>query len=197
MIPALPQFGQGRPLVSSLDQFKKPAALERYRWAASVIKANGWTRVVDAACGCGYGSWVLVEEGGAKEVTGIDQDQVAVDVAWKYWSRSEVTFCRDDIRSLPRRADRYIRYPEQAVVSIETIEHVAEPREFLTKFREWAPALVATVPNEHVVPFNPERFRFHHRHYTPGEFIKLLKEFYDRVALDCSLDGKELRAVAT
>ena len=192
MIPPLPQFGQGRPLVSSLDQFKKPAALERYVWAASAISANGWTRVIDAACGCGYGSWILAEEGGAVDVRGVDIDPVAIEVAQKHWTRLGTVFFTQDIRHAWIAVDR----PMDAVVSIETIEHVEEPREFLTKFREWAPALVATVPNELTIPFDPKVYRHHYRHYKPMEFEALLKEFYSKVVLEASNDGKELRAVA-
>ena len=196
MIPPLPQFGQGRPLVSSLSQFKKPAALERYAWAAASIKLNGWTRVIDAACGCGYGSWMLVEFGGAERIVAMDQDQVAIDVGREYWSRDEILFWQGDIRSIVLSIDELLGHFDQAVVSIETIEHVEEPREFLTKFREWAPALVATVPNELVIPFDPNIYRHHYRHYKPMEFEALLKEFYSEVALEASNDGKELRAVA-
>ncbi len=192
MIPQLPQFGQGRPLVSSLDQFKKPAALERYRWAATVIKANKWPRVIDAACGCGYGSWLLVEEGGAEQVLGVDKDWQAIEVAEAHWTRKGVAFNYGDIRG-----DLIvINPPTHVIISIETIEHVVEPRELLTKFREWAPALVATVPNEDVIPFDPELYRFHHRHYTPTEFEALLREFYECVVVETGADGKELRAVA-
>ncbi len=191
MIPPLPQFGQGRPLVSSLDQFKKPSALNRYLWAAATIKANKWPRVIDAACGCGYGSTVLLDDGDAKFVVGFDVDPVSIEVAQRYWDRGiETRFILNDIRNGDPGID------SDVVVSIETIEHVAEPRELLTKFREWVPALVATVPNEDVIPFDPEQYRFHHRHYTPAEFEVLLREFYKYVILEDGADSKELRAVA-
>lgn len=194
MIPTLPQFGRGRPLVSSLDQFKKPAALERYIWAAKVIKDARCTRVVDAACGCGYGSWILAKEGGAVRVDGIDIDVTAIEVAWEHWQAPGISYIRTDILN-PDLAD-LVDLDFGAVVSIETIEHIEEPREFLTKFKEWAPVLVATVPNEMIVPFDPAIYRFHYRHYALGDFFDLLSEFYNRVDIGASPDGKELRAVA-
>lgn len=192
MIPTLPQFGRGRPLVSSLDQFKKPAALERYIWAAKVIKDTGCTRVVDAACGCGYGSWLLAKGGGAKKVLGIDIDSIAIEVAKTYWECAGIAFDCGDLRGPAVVIDQ----PMDVVVSIETIEHIEEPREFLTKFKEWAPVLIATVPNEMIVPFDPAIYRFHYRHYALGDFFDLLSEFYNRVDIGASPDGKELRAVA-
>ena len=194
MIPRLPQFGQGRPLVSSLDQFKKPAALERYLWAAKHAKVNGWKTIVDAACGCGYGSHVLSSYGGARAVGGIDLDEIAIEVANKYWKSDScaaaVGFTLSDIRNVS------FTDALDVVVSIETIEHVEEPRELLTKFREWAPNLISTVPNEEVIPFNHQQYRHHYRHYTPAEFGDLLKEFYSDTVLYHDEVRKEIRAIS-
>jgi len=190
MIPTLPQFGRGRPLVSSLDQFKKPAALNRYRWAVGVLRKRRLKRVIDAACGCGYGTRMLVDQGGANYAVGIDVDVTAIEVAETYWTGCGVEFKREDIREVQ------FGLGFDAVVSIETIEHVKDPSELLEKFWDWAPVLIATVPHEKVVPFDPGAFRFHFRHYTADEFYNLLREFYPSVELGASSDGKELRAVA-
>ncbi len=176
-VQQLPQFGQGRPMVSSLDQFKKPAALFRYFWATHMVKANGWTRVIDAACGCGYGSWLFAEYGGAEHVLGIDVDAGAIEVAETYWRRPGVAFDLKDILD----PDAPVNGAADVVVSLETIEHIAEPRKFLERFREWAPNLVATVPDEDMTPFDPHRFPFHYTHYRLSEFRELLLEFYDEV----------------
>ncbi len=190
MIPQLPQFGHGRPLVSNLDQFKKPAALERYRWAARTLHNLRLRRVIDAACGCGYGTRMLIDQGGANYAVGIDLDETAIEVARTYWTGCGVEFKQEDIREV----DFGLGF--DAVISIETIEHVKEPETFLEKFHDWAPVLIATVPHEAVVPFDPEVYRFHHRHYTADEFYDLLRGFYQSVDLASSPDGKELRAVA-
>ncbi len=173
----LPQFGQGRPMVSSLDQFKKPGALFRYFWAAEMVRANGWGHVLDAACGCGYGSWLIAEEGKASAVIGIDMDAEAIDVAKEYWKREGVHFLQKNILSDPVGGPTKL----DVVVSLETIEHVENPRVFISRFRTWAPNLIATVPDENVEVFDAEQFPFHFRHYTLGQFRSLLLEFYDSV----------------
>jgi len=190
IVPQLPQFGHGRPLVSNLDQFKKPAALNRYRWAASVVRKRKLRRVIDAACGCGYGTRMMADAGGASTAVGIDVDEIAIKVAETYWTGCGVRFLQGDIR------DIQFGLAYDAVVSIETIEHVKEPLGLIEKFWDWAPVLIATVPHEKVVPFDPEVYRFHHCHYTADEFYNLLREFYQMVELGTSPDGKELRAVA-
>ncbi len=177
-IPKLPQFGKGRPMVSSLDQFKKPGALFRYFWAAQAVKDEGLKTVIDAACGSGYGSWVLCELGGAERVLGLDEDEGALEVANAFWGRQEVTFEKTDILKFAKP-----KWDLEAVVSLETIEHIDEPREFLKRFRDWAPTLIATVPDQDIEPFDQVRFPFHFRHYTQTQFEKLLREFYDEVEI--------------
>ena len=49
---------------------------QRYRLAAQLVKGK---KVLDAACGEGYGSSLLAEE--AEEVTGLDIDKEAVENA--------------------------------------------------------------------------------------------------------------------
>ncbi len=133
---------------------------------------------------------MLVDQGGANYAVGIDLDETAIKVARTYWTGCGVEFKQEDIREV----DFGLGF--DAVVSIETIEHVKDPTELLAKFWDWAPILIATVPHEAVVPFDPEVYRFHHRHYTADEFYDLLREFYQSVDLASSPDGKELRAVA-
>ncbi len=172
----LPQFGQGRPMVSTLSQFKKPGALFRYFWATHQVKTNGWKTVIDAACGCGYGSWLFAVAGDTDRVTGIDVDKGAIGLAEAFWKCPGVTFDLRDILAPDEDVE-----PADVVVSLETIEHIEEPRKFLERFRRWAPNLIATVPDEDRTPFNPQGFPFHHRHYRLQEFKELLLEFYDEV----------------
>lgn len=173
----LPQYGQGRPMVSELSHFQKPAALFRYFWAAHKVKENDWKTAIDAACGCGYGSWVLAEYGGAEQVVGVDEDKGAIGLARACWERPGGTF---DLKSILDPDDEDVT-PVDVVVSLETIEHIAEPRKFLERFRRWSPNLIATVPDQDVTPFDQLKFPFHHRHYQQEEFRELLLEFYDEV----------------
>jgi hypothetical protein len=137
----------------------------RYQWAAARLPAG--SRVVDLACGVGYGSRILAEAGHL--VLGIDQDAAAIDYAWQHYSHRRANFLPGDAGALsprPRRADF------SAAVCFETIEHVADPAPLLRTLHEAAPLLIASVPNENVLPYRG--YEFHHRHYTPGQFQALL-----------------------
>jgi len=138
--------------------------LSRYRWAANRISGK---RVIDAACGCGYGSAMLADVG--CDVVGIDVSDLALAYAKKHWTRETIDWVKCDLEcpELPQ---------SDVVVSFETIEHLKRPKRFLTAAREAAPRLLASVPNEDVFPFDPRKNPFHQRHYTLAQFTKRLKE---------------------
>lgn len=137
----------------------------RYEWVAKQLPKG--SRVVDVACGIGYGARILAEAG--HSVVAVDRDAGALAYARKHYAHEAVRYVRADARSLklPGRFD--------AAVSFETIEHIINPLPLLKRLREHALQLFASVPNEEAFPWD-ESIAFHHRHYTPAEFRALLGE---------------------
>lgn len=136
--------------------------LERYFFASKLVKGT----VLDAACGCGYGSKIMHDTGAF--VTGIDLEKEAIDYARQYYPGPEYILA--DVSKYKGRYDW--------VVSFETLEHLPDPLPALHHFRESRNLIIST-PNETYYPFNPDRFvgdRFPHvRHYTAGELDGLLE----------------------
>lgn len=137
--------------------------LERYFFAATQVKGT----VLDAACGCGYGSKIMQDSGAF--VTGIDLEQGAIDYARLNYPGPEYILAD---------ATKY-RAAYNWVVSLETIEHLPEPGLALSRFRD-SQGLVVSTPNQEHYPFEAHKFagdRFPHlRHYSPDEFDDLLSE---------------------
>lgn len=157
-------MAQDRVLVEELGRVPKDHR-ERYRFASAGISG----RVLDAACGCGYGSRMLY--GVANEVVGIDIYPNAVKFAAEHY-KGPTYKCGDlETVDLGGKFD--------FVVSLETIEHLKNPELVLKRFREVGGALIASVPNEEVTPFKPEDWGGHDyphlRHYTPSQFHELLE----------------------
>lgn len=149
----------------------------RYEFAAASLPAG--SLVLDFACGIGYGSKIMAEAG--HTVHGYDINRDALEYGRAYYEHPRVHLSyRDanDPTDLPR-AD--------AAVCFETIEHVEDPRPLLRALRAAAPRLIASVPNEDVMPFG-NGYAFHHRHYTRGQFEALLAECGWKVH---SWDGQE------
>jgi SAM-dependent methyltransferase len=144
---------------------------ERYRSAPEGEKRTTPLRVIDFACGIGYGSKVMSDVG--HEVTGFDVDQEAIDYAFGHYWREGMKFIQAN-GNAPGELGDY-----DAAVCFETIEHIEDPRPLLKALRESSPMLIASVPNEAVFPFSPAEgitTAFHFRHYLKIEFEALLRE---------------------
>ena len=102
---------------------------EHWHRYCAVLPAVVGKRVLDCACGEGYGSMLLA--GVAAVVTGIDINCFAIRHATsRYGKRANLRFVQGSCVSLPL-ADESI----DIVISFETIEHIAEQNAMLAEFR--------------------------------------------------------------
>jgi SAM-dependent methyltransferase len=93
-----------------------------YEWIAARV---GGLRVIDMACGEGYGSDVLARR--AASVVGVDANPEAHEHARLRYRRPNLRFARELVGSFSEPAD--------AVVFLQTVEHVEQPLEVLEHFR--------------------------------------------------------------
>jgi hypothetical protein len=93
-----------------------------YEWIAARVRG---LRVIDMACGEGYGSDLLA--GAAASVIGVDANPQAHEHARLRYQRSNLSFVRDLVESF--------RAPADAVVFLQTIEHLQDPGSVLDHFR--------------------------------------------------------------
>jgi SAM-dependent methyltransferase len=134
----------------------------RYRWATRRLELH--SRVVDFACGVGYGSKILHDAG--HEVFGYDRSSDAIEYARRFYPGPTYEVAVD---TCPTGT-------VDAAVCFETLEHVPAPTALLRSFAAaGAELLLASVPNEDVIQFDDGRaWPFHLRHYTRAEFRQLL-----------------------
>lgn len=156
----------------TLDQVREDHRF-RYEWAAELLSGGDVVSVLDAACGCGYGSRILADDGYI--VTGVDLSRRALAFAQKHWSHECIEYVRGNLDvgvidiSNPGRG-----LFTDAVVSFETIEHLVDPVPFLDYCKSNSYRLLLSVPNEDVIPFSKDAFPYHHRHYTLQEITDLI-----------------------
>jgi SAM-dependent methyltransferase len=145
--------------------------LARYRLAAQLA---GSRRVLDVACGAGYGTAMLAAA--ARSAVGVDLDAATVEYARGRYGSAE--FVVGDAAALPFEDGAF-----DLVVSFETIEHVPEPERVLAELRRvLAPDgwLVVSTPNKHEYLVENE---FHEREFTHEEFVELLRGSFASVEL--------------
>ena len=158
-----------RQVAPTLDGIRRDH-VARYEFAARTIPAR--SHVVDFACGVGYGTSILGLAGHL--ATGFDIDEEALAYAREHYTTDGAAqFCHGNGNApkIPTEFD--------AAVCFETIEHLEDPRPLLKALRLSAPLLIASVPNEEVMPWSPSpgiTTAFHFRHYTKREFAELLRE---------------------
>lgn len=97
----------------------------RYAWAARLVAGLD---VLDCACGEGYGSRLLAAS--ARSVAGVDVDDETIAHARRRYAEGNIEFRVADALSLPYADDTF-----GAVVSFETLEHLAAHDELLAEFR--------------------------------------------------------------
>ena len=149
-----------------------------HRYAAMVPLTAG-KRVLDAACGEGYGSFLLA--GTAAAVTGVDVSAEAIAHASQRYSRAKLDFAVGSVTALPLPDASF-----DLVVSFETIEHLAEQQEMLAEFRRVLASdgvLVISSPNRPV--YNEAggiENHYHVRELDRAELAALLAPGFPRQA---------------
>lgn len=91
--------------------------VKRYEFAQKYCKDKA---LLDAACGCGYGSYILSQE--ANSVLGVDYLQEAIDYARKFWWAKNITFRQFDLNFDLTPLGTF-----DVIVSLETVEHLDTP----------------------------------------------------------------------
>ena len=155
-----------------------------YEW---IRRRVGGLRVIDMACGEGYGSDVLSRS--AASVVGVDANPEAHEHAKVRYSRPGLRFERNMIQLFAEPAD--------AVVFLQTIEHVQDPDELLEHFKRISDVAYISTPNVlTLAPPGAERSGnpWHVHEYRAEEFRALLERHYAHVELLGLFHARKLRA---
>ncbi|WP_312262728.1 class I SAM-dependent methyltransferase [Candidatus Igneacidithiobacillus taiwanensis] len=100
--------------------------LSRYQWVTEQIESG---RVLEVAAGSGFGAaWLLDRREGISTYVGVDLDDTAIRLA-KHINTSLTKFHLGPIEELPDGDFDWI-------LSLETIEHTADPEEFLLTLKQ-------------------------------------------------------------
>jgi 2-polyprenyl-3-methyl-5-hydroxy-6-metoxy-1,4-benzoquinol methylase len=160
-----------------------------YEWIAARTIGK---RAIDMACGEGYGSELLAR--GAASVVGVDANPEAHEHARLRYVRQNLRFERDLVESFAEECD--------AVVFLQTIEHVQNPGEILEHFKAMlAPGGVVYVTTPNLLTLAPPGAQksenpWHVKEYRADEFRALCEAHFGQVELLGLFHARKLRAHA-
>lgn len=145
--------------------------IERYAFLCEHVRGK---RVLDIACGTGYGTAMLAET--ATQVTGMDVSEEAVKDAATRYARPNVTFTAAPAVRVP--------LPDESidvVVSFETIEHLQkeEVLPFLLEMRRLmrpGATLWLSTPDRFAASLGTPAVDFHIQEFTEQELRALLEK---------------------
>jgi ubiquinone/menaquinone biosynthesis C-methylase UbiE len=150
----------------------------RYHFAVPFVVGK---RMLDIACGTGFGEQILID-GGAAEIIAADYSEEALITTSELRTAKTYTL-RTDGTKLPFEDGTF-----GAITSFETVEHIPNYEEFVTELRRVLTedgVLVMSTPNAKYtrpvngIPKNP----FHVYEFTPEEFEALLLSKFGTVEL--------------
>lgn len=151
--------------------------LNRYRFARQFVKGK---RVLDAACGVGYGTAELAQD--AAYAVGIDIDADSISYAKENYGSNTVHYQVASIEKLPFDDNTF-----DVVISFETLEHVSGTiqRRFLAEIKRVLTqngVLVMSTPNRDIYGLRGNN-EFHVCELSYQEFNVLLEDFFPNVQM--------------
>ncbi|MBU9721336.1 MULTISPECIES: class I SAM-dependent methyltransferase [Bacillaceae] len=146
----------------------------RYYFASSHVHG----RVLDIACGAGYGSKMLLDYSVNKvtEVVGADIDEKAIAYANIHYLNPKMTFTTADVmdKNLKSKINTF-----DSIVSFETIEHVKDDRYFIKQMLSLLNpkgTLILSTPFGEGRDY-PSKWPYHYFQLTQEEFKALFNDF--------------------
>lgn len=146
-------------------------------------------RVLDAGCGEGYGTDRLTTV--AAHVTGVDLEEPVIRRAASRYPRAR--FDAANLVALP-----YGDAAFDAVVSLQVIEHLHSPQEFLAECaRVLAPGGVLVISTPNRLTFSPNGMRnpFHTFEFAPDELRAAIAQQFSSIELTGTFHGARVRLI--
>jgi 2-polyprenyl-3-methyl-5-hydroxy-6-metoxy-1,4-benzoquinol methylase len=146
--------------------------LHRYALAKEFVQGK---KVLDIACGEGYGSHILAET--AEMVQGVDIDESVITKAKTKYQRKNIGFTAGSVEKIPFELASF-----DVVVSFETLEHISAHDSMLEEIkRVMKPGgiLLISTPDKKNYGDKPGYANpFHKKELYEAEFKTLLKKYF-------------------
>lgn len=161
--------------------------IQRYQFAAERLPPGAV--VLDAGCGCGYGSAFLADRGAAR-VVAVDVDREALAMARSQFSRDRITYLEEDCQVLDEATRQG---PFHFICNFDNLEHLPHPERFLRRAAQCLRpdgTLIVSTPNRiamnrlrGVARDSPSVNPFHFREFSAQELREFLGTRFREIVL--------------
>jgi len=174
------KFTGERAIVSQMSVVIEKEHLDRYYYLKEYVNGK---RVLDVACGSGYGSEIIANYG-CSLYLGIDVSEEAIKYARKHYKRDNVNFICENGIDLRSVGDNEF----DVVVSYETIEHIKRYDLFLKELKRVTKpngTIIISTPNKKysspnkIQPIN----KYHVIEFYFNDFYSLLGKYFSNIIL--------------
>lgn len=167
------EINKERFLPSDNDPMINYDHLHRYAFAKRYVKGK---KVLDLACGEGYGSYILSED--AEQVIGIDLDGDIINHASSKYIRTNIEFMQGSILEVPIEGKGLF----DVIVCFEAIEHIEDHKRLLREVKRLLKengSFIVSTPNKKVYSDDINyKNPFHVKELYFKEFKTLVKEHF-------------------
>ena len=150
--------------------------IHRYAYATQFVQNK---RVLDLACGEGYGSYLLAKT--AKSVVGIDIDNNSIKHARNKYIKQNLEFRVGSITEIPIDGERLF----DVAICFEALEHIEDHQKLLSEVKRLLTpegVFIVSTPNKTVYSDEPQfNNPFHVHELYFDEFRELLEKYFKNV----------------
>src|SRR3989344_3911756 len=138
-------------------QFERQVLVQEHLKRYGSIRRFCFGKVLDFACGCGYGSYMLALNPDVESVTGVDSSKEAIAWSRKHFTHPNITYKLSDAGGVRGYFD--------TLVCLETIEHIKDTRV--------VPQIVERCKISNVIVSFPDKKT---THYNPHHFYDFVRQ---------------------
>lgn len=153
-----------KQLLELEQQVRFERHIERYALLRQFAKGV----VCDAACGCGYGSYLLATNPDVEQVIGLDAEPNAISYARNEYASEKTEFHVANLETW------VFARPVDMLLSVETIEHLKD-KSTLPSFvdRNSINHIILTYPSKKTTHYNS----YHHHDFRPQDILDIFQDF--------------------
>lgn len=103
-----------------VDKLETDILIRRHIERYALVRKYVFGKVIDVACGVGYGTYLMAKNPDVQEILGVDCNEESIQMAKENYEGARIKFCHSRIEDIEEKCD--------VLISLETIEHLEDPK---------------------------------------------------------------------